>query len=201
MRTGELLTYPALVAIAQMSPQDRYTALVNLHHQSLPFYLQTIEGITDDRAKQASPDSRTVQSVVYHIAGWEQWQLLACGEIMAGVQKPSIMTLSGYKEPDGSTKNFTDVDGFNAYLDQRQEKLSWPDVQRLALYTHAAIHELFTHPRLLPQERLAQTEPYAWRSLARKMNLERTPLLPCAEYLWAVTLEHAVLEHAEVLYG
>lgn len=155
MRPGELLTYPALVAIAQMSSPDRNAALVNLHHQILPFYLQAIEGITDDRAKQASPDSRTVQSVVYHISGWEQWQLLACGEIMAGVRKPSIMALSGYKEPDGSTKNFTDVDGFNAYLDRQQETMAWPEVQQLALYTHAAIHELFTNPQLLPQERTA----------------------------------------------
>jgi hypothetical protein len=49
----------------------------------------------------------TIAQVVGHIAEWERFTILAAGEIMAGVQWPRIMTLSGYVEPDGRGQDFS----------------------------------------------------------------------------------------------
>jgi hypothetical protein len=59
--------------------------------------------------------------VVGHIAEWERLALIAFGEIIAGMQWPRMMSLSGYVESDGQGRAFTSVDAFDAAVEHARD--------------------------------------------------------------------------------
>jgi hypothetical protein len=147
--------------------------------------------MTAQDAARVSGDGRTVGQVVGHIAEWERFNMLAVGEIIAGVHWPQIMNLSGYVEPDGQVRAFTDVDAFNAYQATKHAAWSWEQIQDLAIYTATTFQILFTHPSLISWERLEQTKAYRWR-LPNEMSVT----VSCGWYVWMITLVHEAVEHA-----
>lgn len=198
---SELLDYPTIYSLAVDSPANRYERLRDLHPQVLDAYVQALRAMTDEEMLQFAPgdDFRDRRLVVGHIARWEQFQLVALGEAMAGVRQPSIMNLEGFKLPDGSSHSFRNVDDVNAFFERHQRPLPPAQIRDEAIYSATAICELFTNPTLLPPGRRARTEPYRWTSLARKMEIpvESAPVLPCVDYLHLVSLEH-YLEHETI---
>jgi hypothetical protein len=64
--------------------------------------------------QHVSADSRTFAQVIGHIAEWERLALTAFGEIIAGMQWPRMMSLSGYVESDRQVRAFTSVDTLDA---------------------------------------------------------------------------------------
>lgn len=200
---SEILDYQKIFSLASASSEERYTQLRELHPKILDQYTQALRAMTDEEMLQSAPneDFRDRRLVIGHIAGWERFQLVALGEIMAGVLKPSIMNLSGFKLPDGSEHSFRNVDDVNAFFERQQRSLPPAQIRNEAVYSATAICELFTSPTLLPLERRARTEPYQWKSLARKIEtpVESAPVLPCVDYLQLVSLEH-YLEHEDVLF-
>lgn len=200
MSNRGLLNYEQLVSLVTDTSSERHRRLVELHPQILETYLTALLAINKEEGEKLSPDGRPVKLVIGHIAGWELFQLIAMGEIMAGVRNPSIMSLSGFKDSDGISHSFDDVDHFNAFMEERQRDIPFQGIVNQARYSATAIHHLLTSDKLLPPELLDQTEPYTWRSLAKKAGLSEAPVLPCAYYLWLVSLEHYT-EHADVLFG
>jgi hypothetical protein len=58
---------------------------------------------------------RTIVQIVGDIAAWDRFVIMAGRDILAGIQHPRMITdLSGYREPDGSSREFTTIDEFNA---------------------------------------------------------------------------------------
>ncbi len=73
------------------------------------------------------------------------------------------------------------------------------EILALAAYSANAVCQLFTGSQFLPPERIDNTQPHIWNSLARKTGQpEGSIILPCAAYLQLVTLEHYT-EHAAVI--
>jgi hypothetical protein len=107
---------------------------------------------------QAWPNDDTVGQVVGHVAEWERFNMLAVGEIIAGVRWPQIMHLSGNVEPDGQVRALSDVAAFNAYQAAKHAAWSWEQIQDLAIYTATTFQRRFAHPSLLSWERLEQTK-------------------------------------------
>ena len=186
--------YQRIVEIAGQSPEKRFVLLVNLHADIHAHYLNVVRRITSKDVARVSTDSRTLGQVVGHIAEWERFAMLAVGEMMAGVQWPRIMSLSGYIEPDGQVMNFTSVDDFNAYQANKHATWPWERIQDLAIRTSTVLHVLFTQPVLLPAECLELTRVYEWH-LPGGVKLA----VPTGWYLWMVTLEHEAVEHADDL--
>jgi hypothetical protein len=183
--------YPKMIAIAAQSPAELYVSLTHLHTAVITPYLQTVRAMTAQDAARVSGDGRAVGQVVGHIAEWERFNMLAVGEIIAGVRWPQIMNLSGYVEPDGQVRAFTDGDAFNAYQATKHAGWSWEQIQDLAIYTATTFQILFAHPSLLSWERLEQTKAYRWR-LPNEMSVT----VSCGWYVWMITLAHEAVEHA-----
>jgi hypothetical protein len=185
--------YPRLIGLAAQPPKERHRLLTALHGAVLAEYLPAIEA-TPQAAMHISSDGRAFGQVVGHIAEWERFGLIALGEILARVQWPRIMSLSGYVEPSGEVRNFTSVDEFNAYQANKHATWPWERIQRLALATATTLHTLCTTPGLLAPAHLEETRVYRW-SLPEDQVLE----LPVGWYLWMVSLAHAAVEHADDL--
>jgi hypothetical protein len=183
--------YQKIVAIATQSPAERRLSLVGLHTDVITLYLNAVRAMTAQDAVRVSSDGRMLGQVVGHIAEWEQFTILALGEIIAGVRWPQIMNLSGYVEPDGQVREFNSVDAFNDYQATKHAAWSWEQIQDLAIQTAATLQVLFAHPSLVSWERLEQTKAYRWR-LPNEMSVT----VSCGWYLWMVTLEHEAVEHA-----
>jgi hypothetical protein len=186
--------YPRLVDIAAQPPKERHRLLTAFHDEVLTEYLSTIEAVTSQAASRGSSDGRTFGQVVGHIAEWERFGLIALGEILAGVQWPRIMSLSGYVEPDGEVRNFASVDEFNAYQAAKHASWPWERLQHLAVATATTLHSLCTTSGLISPARLEETRVYRW-SLSQGRVLE----LPTGWYLWMVSLAHAAVEHVDDL--
>jgi hypothetical protein len=183
--------YPKMIAMAAQAPAERYVSLTHLHTAVITPYLQTVRAMTAQDAARVSGDGRTVGQVVGHIAEWERFNMLAVGEIIAGVRWPQIMNLSGYVEPDGQVRAFTDVDAFNAYQATKHATWSWEQIQDLAIRTATRLQGLFAHPSLISWELLEQTNAYRWR-LPNAMSVT----VSCGWYVWMITLAHEAVEHA-----
>ena len=107
--------YRRIIEIAAQPPHEWHALLASLHADVVARYLDALRAISPQGAARTSPDSRAVAQVVGRIAEWERFTILATGEMIAGVEWPRLMALSGYVEPDGRTRDFTSVDAFNAY--------------------------------------------------------------------------------------
>ena len=183
--------YQRLVKIAAQPAYSRYEVLAEFHTEVVMRYLNTIQIISERRARRTSSDGRTVAQVIGHIAEWERFIILAAGEIMVGVKRPRIMDLSGYLDQDGRGMDFSSVDNFNTYQMAKHAKWPWPRIQDMAIYTATALHTLFTQPTILSPDMLEKTHGYDWR-LPNGIKLT----LPIGWYLWMITLEHEAVNHA-----
>jgi hypothetical protein len=183
--------YQKIVKIAARSPYDRYALLAEFHTELVTRYLGLIRPMKAQDADRPCPDGRTVGQVVGHIAEWERFTILAAGEMVAGIEWPQIMDLAGYRETDGQTLNFASVDEFNAYIIAKQAHWSWDAIRDLALHTAIALHTLFTQPALLSPDTLEQTRKYTWH-LPNGLKLT----IPVGWYLWMISIEHEIVEHA-----
>jgi hypothetical protein len=183
--------YPKMIAMAAQAPAERYVSLTHLHTAVITPYLQTVRAMTAQDAARVSGDGRTVGQVVGHVAKWERFNMLAVGEIIAGVRWPQIMHLSGHVEPDGQVRAFSYVAAFNAYQAAKHAAWSWEQIQDLAIYTATTFQRLFAHPSLLSWERLEQTKAYRWL-LPNAMRVT----VSCRWYVWMITLAHAAVAHA-----
>jgi hypothetical protein len=183
--------YESLVAAAQQPPQKRHLTLTDLHMEAINTYLETIRNITTQGAMRVVPDSRTVAQVVAHIAEWDRAVILAVGEVLAGVTWPRLMSQTATIEPDGAVRTFAGVDEFNAYYALKYAGHPWEDIQGLALDMATMLHQLFVHPGIVTPEQLEGTHGYDYR-----LPSGVTLTIPCGWYLWMVTLEHEMVEHA-----
>jgi hypothetical protein len=183
--------YQRIVKIAARSPYDRYALLAEFHTELVSRYLSAVRSMTARDALQLGADGRTIGQVVGHIAEWERFTILATGEMIAGIQWPQIMDLTGYKEPDGQVYNFAGEDEFNAHQAAKHAKYPWEEIRDLALHTATALHTLFTQPALLSPDTLEQTRKYTWY-LPNGLKLT----IPVGWYLWMISIEHEAVDHA-----
>ena len=188
--------YQRIVEIATQLPHERHALLTRLHTDVVTRYLDAVRAISRQDAARGSSDGRTIAQVVGHIAEWERFTILAAGEMIAGVEWPRIMTMSGYVEPDGRAQDFASVDAFNACQATKHAAWPWERIRDLAVHTATALHALFTEPALLPPERLEQTRACEWH-LPNGVTLA----VPAGWYLWMVSIKHEAVEHAADLGG
>jgi hypothetical protein len=97
-------------------------------------------------------------------------------------------------EPDGTVRSFASVDEFNAYFALKYAGQPWEAIQGVALDMATMLHQLFVHPGIVTPEQLENTRRYDY-----KLPTGVTLTIPCGWYLWMVTLEHEMVEHADDL--
>lgn len=188
--------YAKVLAISNQPAERRVKGMNHLHVECMDQYLQAVRSIDDDKAGLVTADGRTLAQIVAHIAEWERYTALALGEIIAGVKEPQIMRMKGYIETDGQILSFKNVNDFNAYQAKKYETIPWRSIQSLAIRMAVALQGTFSQPAILPYELLEQTAPYRYRLAGGSLIS-----LPVAWYLWIVTLEHEVVEHALELHA
>lgn len=186
--------YQRLVKIAAQPAYSRYEVLAEFHTEVVMRYLNTIQIVSERRARRTGSDGRSIAQVIGHIAEWERFIILAASEIMVGVKRPRIMDLNGYLDQDGRGMDFSSVDNFNAYQMAKHAKWPWSQIQDMAIYTATALHTLFTQPTILSPDMLEKTHSYDWRM---PTGIKLT--LPIGWYLWMITLEHEAVNHARDL--
>ena len=191
--------YQQVTEGAAQPPHERHKLFSELHSQVVIEYLATLRKITPDLANQVvagGADHRTLTQVVGHIAAWEQFTILAAGDILAGVQHPRLVTsVDGFIDADGQTLNFPTIHAFNAYQAAKQAGWSWQQVLELAKHTATTLHLFFTHPLLLSAERLESTRSF-------RKRLENGTVINNVAMgwnLWITLLEHEAVEHAAEL--
>ena len=183
--------YQRMQEIAAREPAERQRLMTQLHAVVLEEYCAAVGAITPEQAGRRLPEGRTVGQVVGHIGAWDRYLILAAGEMLAGVEWPSIMTLEGYVEADGKRRCFVSVDEFNACQAELHADWPWPSLQSMTLQMAETVYALFTQPGLLTAETLERTRPYVWR-LPGDVRLT----MPAGWYLWGIALEHEGVEHA-----
>jgi len=192
--------YQRITLAAAQPPDVRHRLFSAIHAEVAEEYQQALRAITPARAGRVvtpGTDNRTLAQVVGHITAWEQFAILACGDILAGVRHPRmITTVEGYIDTAGKTHNFPGIDAFNTYHAQLHTTLNWTQIQSQALDTAGMLEVLFTHPLLLSAERLEQTEPFR----KRMQNGEVINNITMGWNLWITVLEHEAVEHAKCLY-
>lgn len=186
--------YPRIREIAGRTPEERRGLMAQLHGIVLEEYCAAVGAITSDQAGQRLPEGRTLGQLVGHIGAWDRYLVLAAGEMLAGVEWPSIMDMEGYVEADGRRQRFSGVDEFNACQAVLHADWPWPRLQSMSLEMAETLFTLFTQPGLLSAESLERTRPFAWR-IPGDIRLT----MPAGWYLWAIGLEHEGVEHAAEL--
>lgn len=187
--------YQRIMEDTTRSPKERHQYFSALHAEVVTDYLAAVRKITPDKASRmvAGGDRRTIAQVVGHIAAWEQFVILACGDILAGIQHPRMVTnVDGYITTSGQTMNFAGIDAFNAYHADLHAEWPWEQVQRLAIDSATTLHTLFSHPGLLSADRLEQTKPFR-KYLQNGFVIDSIAM---GWHVWIVTLEHEAVEHA-----
>jgi hypothetical protein len=186
--------YAKVLAISNQPADRRVKGMNHLHVECMDQYLAAVRAINDKRASEVTPDGRTVGQIVAHIAEWEKYTALAIGEIVAGIKEPQIVRMQGFLESDGRVLSFKNVDDFNAYQARKHANTPWKEIQTMAIRMAIALQGTFSQPAILPYELLEQTAPYRYRLAGGSLIS-----LPVAWYLWIVTLEHEIVDHAAVL--
>jgi hypothetical protein len=191
--------YQQVVGAVQQPPPARHDQLSRLHTQVFSEYLTVLRRIASEQAATVVSDiadQRTIGQIVGHIAAWEQFALIAAGDLLAGVQHPRMVTdLRGFVDSDGSQPQFATIAEFNAYHAAKHADWTWDQVQSLAIDVATAQHVLFTHPQLLNAQRLEQTRPWHKR-LQSGQVIENIHM---GWHLWITMLEHEAVEHAREL--
>ena len=183
--------YAKVLSISNQPAERRVKGMNHLHVECMDQYLQAVRSIDDQRATQVTADGLTIAQLIAHIAEWERYTALALGEIIAGIKEPQIMRMKGFLETDGRILTFKNVDDFNAYQAKKYENTPWNQIQPFAIRMALALQGTFSQPLILPYDLLEQTAPYRYRLAGGSLIS-----LPVAWYLWIVTLEHEVVDHA-----
>ena len=183
--------YAKVLAISNQPAERRVKGMNHLHLECMELYLDAIRSIDEEKAAVKGADGRTISQIVGHIMEWERYTAQAVGEIIAGVRDPQIMHSRGFIEPDGRVINFKGTDDFNQYQAIKHEHMPWKIVQSSAIRIALALQGIFSQPIILPYELLESTMPYQWKLAGGSLIS-----LPVAWYLWIVTLEHEVVDHA-----
>ncbi len=188
-----------LVAAMALPPVARHERLATLHAGLNDRYRRALRNLSPEAAARPladGSDPRPVAQIVGHIAAWERFGILAAGDMLAGIERPRMMTgFNDYRELDGTTHSFASIDAFNAYNADKFADWSWERMREFAADTANTIHALFAHPLLLHAGRLQQTAPF-------RMRLQGGPVLDDLTMgwgLWLIMLEHPGVEHAAVL--
>lgn len=189
--------YSGLIEIARNpDPRQRYNSLVQLHQQTLDFYLPAISAITPEMAAMPSSDGRPLSLVAAHIMGWEKWQTQVFSDPNREERLQKQMRLQGFMD-NGEVHDFETVDDFNAYISERYKQTSWEEIQKEAVETAEKLQAFFPAS---PDDKwidfLEDSPQYNWRILP-----DTTISVPSGWYLWMVTLEHEAVEHREDLIG
>ncbi len=183
--------YAKILATSNQPAERRVKGMNHLHLECMESYLSALNKIDDRRAAEKGSDGRTISQIVGHIAEWDRYTALAIGEITAGILEPQIMHLNGFLEPDGRIISFKNVHEFNSYQAEKYKDTQWDDVRDLAIRMAKALQGIFSQPAILPYSLLEKTSPFRWKLAGGSLIS-----LPVAWYLWIVTLEHEVVEHA-----
>ena len=188
--------YQRVIENAAQPPLQRHRLFTQLHSEVVAAYLKAIHKLTPDKADRivaTGSDARTVAQVVGHIAAWEQFSILAGGDMLAGVQHPRMATtVEGYIATDGQIMNFPGIDAFNAYHAGQHANWSWERIQALAIDTATTLQVLFSHPALLSADRLEQTKLFRKR-LQNGFIIDNIAM---GWNVWITALEHEAIEHA-----
>jgi hypothetical protein len=192
--------FEQVIASMAQPPDERHALLCDLHTVVLDRYLDIINSITPEQARQPvnqGNDQRTLAQVVGHIAEWDRYAIFAAGDILAGLKHPrAITSIEGYVEPDGTVLSFASVDDFNAYQARKQASWAWEAIRDLACDSAQILHTLFTDEWLLNAQRLEATLP--WRKpLANGVTIENITM---GWTLWLLQLQHMGAEHAAELH-
>jgi hypothetical protein len=186
-----------------LPPAARHERLARLHEELNERYRRALRNLSPETAARPlsdGSDPRPVAQIIGHIAAWERFGILAVGDMLAGIERPRMMTGFGdYREPDGTIHSFATIDAFNAYNAERFAGWSWERLSEFAEDTTNTIYALFTHPHLLNAERLQRMAPF-------RMRLQGGAILDNITLgwgLWLIMLEHPGVEHAAMLdeYG
>lgn len=187
--------YDNLREISRLPAPERYRALVELHKETIEFYLLALERLDGETARQKSKtkgDTRTIAQVVVHIMAWEEWQLQVFTDPQPSLMLPLQMQLKGYWDGEKGTRvNFANVDDFNKYQAEKYKNRSWEEVKTKAIATARRLQSLFPENPSVEWVKFLESSPaFTWKVTP---NLVLT--LPAAYYLWMVSLEHAAIEH------
>lgn len=189
--------YERLLDIAsETDTNKRYAHLVQLHRETLDFYLPAIQALTEEDASRQSSDGRSVSCVVAHIMAWEDWQVQVFTDSNKDERLRQQMKLKNYFDSEaGKFVDFKDVDDFNAYQAVKYSRWSWADIQQKAVDTALELQSMFP-PNPSPEwiDFLESTPIHVWKVLPN-----RTLTVPAGWYLWMVSLEHEAVEHRKDL--
>lgn len=177
-----------------MPANIRVKGMNKIHSECLAAYLSAIYAINEEKAAELCSDGRTLAQIVAHIAEWEKFILQAMGDIISGVRKPTMLSLKGFREVDGTTMDFGSIDEFNEYQAKKYEHKSWQEIKVMAIHTASALQVIFSQPLVLPFDLMEKTEPYDWHVPGGSIVS-----IPVAWYLWIVVLEHEIVDHASDL--
>lgn len=185
--------YERLLDIASESDTSkRYANLVQLHRETLDFYLPAIQALNNEDASKQSSDGRPVSLVVAHIMAWEDWQVQVFTDSNRDERLRRQMKLQGYYDSEGDKMvDFKNVDDFNAYQADKYSHWSWKDIQQKTIKTALKLQSIFSpNPTSEWINFLESTPIHTWKILPNK-----TLTLPAGWYLWMVSLEHEAVEH------
>lgn len=187
--------YRNLVEIASFTPEKRYSALAELHKETIERYLSQINNISKESAAQISSDGRTIKDVVAHIMAWEDWQIQELSDLNIKERIAKGMNWEGYLDNEsGQMMNFRDDDDFNAYITRRYKDTRWLDIKEKAIETAKRLQSFF--PSKAPDGWIALLEDtpfYDWK-------LPNTTIsVPTGWFIWMISLEHEAIEHSKDL--
>jgi hypothetical protein len=184
--------YAKTAQILELPTHERAQALRTLQNDVVEHYCVAIQKLDAQEAQRIGPDGRTVAQVIGHIAEWDRFTMLAVGEILSGVIKPGVIELRGWRELDGTTRDFASVDEFNAYQAERQANMPWEEIQALAVRMAITLRELFANPQLLSPALLDSTIEHSF------MREDQNPKsVPYGWYLWFLDIEHKAVAHGD----
>jgi hypothetical protein len=176
----------------QQSSSMRMSMFREMHSQIAKDYIAAIRRIDATQAEHMCADGRTLKQVVGHIAEWDRFLLLASGELLAGIKNPRIMLDRGFLLPDGSEPLFSGVDGFNAFIAERQRTIAWLEIQQIAVQSALLLERIFAS--VMPADLLDATIPFRWQIIG-----DRAVDTTAGWFLWGITIEHEGPGHAQEL--
>jgi hypothetical protein len=184
-------TFDQVMAEAVVLPPDkRYERFAAVHKKIWETYKAAVLAITPERAAQVSSDGRSVALVVGHIAEWDRFLIQMCAEFLTGVTYPRAWKLKGYIEPDGTSKDFENIEAFNQYQMKRQANIPWEEIQKTALQMGEVLYILFQTPGLMDVAHLEMGKLDHWETPGF------TGEVPLGWLVWAIIMEHEGVEHA-----
>ena len=189
--------YNRLIATASNSNSlERYNQLVQLHKETLAFYIPALRSLTNEQASATSSDGRPIAIVVAHIMGWEEWQVQIFTDANRNARLNEQMQLQGYFDTDTNEKvSFSGVDDFNAYQAKKYMNTPWQEIKDKAIQTASDLQSVFPeNPSDEWIDFLDHTPLHTWH-----LTPEHTLEIPAGWYLWMVSLKHEAVEHRKDL--